>query len=75
MPQSARLTEGGVQSLFGQCPFEPGDNFGGASLIEQTTEKAEDDLSVTQVSAPTFLIGPLDLRTPRIKKVVTGVIS
>ena len=32
MPQSARLTEGGVQSLFGQCPFEPGDIFGGASL-------------------------------------------
>ena len=34
MPQSARMTEGGgVQSLFGQCPFEPGDIFGGASLI------------------------------------------
>ena len=33
VPQSARLTEGrGVQSLFGQCPFEPGDNFRGASL-------------------------------------------
>ena len=40
----------------------------GLAVIEQKTEKAEDDPDVTQVSAPTFLIGPLDLRTPRIKK-------
>ena len=40
----------------------------GFAVIEQKTERDEDDPSVTQVSAPTFLIGPLDLRTPRIKK-------
>ena len=40
----------------------------GLAVIEQKTEKAEDDPDVTKVSAPTFLIGPLDLRTPRIKK-------
>ena len=26
-----------MQSLFGQCPFEPGDNFRGASLIGSIT--------------------------------------
>ena len=30
-----------MQSLFGQCPFEPGDNFGGASLIEGCEKKLQ----------------------------------
>ena len=45
MPQSARLTEGGgVQSLFGQCPFEPGDNFGGG--FPYTSKVKEENLEV-----------------------------
>ena len=40
-----------MQSLFGQCPFEPGDNFGGASLTH------------TQL-APTLLTYLLLMRIP-----------
>ena len=42
MPQSARLAEGGgVQSLFGQCPFEPGDKFRDASLSELDSDEED----------------------------------
>ena len=40
LPQSARLSAGGVQSLKGQCPNAWGDFFGGASLtISQLRNK------------------------------------
>ena len=38
LPQSARLSAGGVQSLKGQCPNAFGNFFGGASLNLQTKD-------------------------------------